>query len=590
MKKPMFLSNMRIKHQLLFIYIFLIFVPISILGLYFISRAKEELLSQYEAQLQLSKNSVNVLLLDITRNNQEIINGLYKDQELLKLLETDLNNKELAQLVLNFNGSEHYDNNTSISSITFYTYNEQLNNFGNFHYIDSTIEEKDWFNKAKNQSSAFYIISPQHNTQTPNPDPELTFIQKITLPHSNSFAIAEIKTSNNFLKSRLKDSSIDIYFNIDGDYFYKDTPRDESFLNNLILDTDFFGIREIDNMEVLYTNYNFSPYLCEDLINVSIIDKQGIIQTNKIATNTYIIVSLVFLLTLILILFFIESFNRRVNILKHEVESVINDSYAPTTQLEGDDELAEVFNDLKTIFINVKKAEEEVLQSKITEQELINKQQQIEFKMLQSQINPHFLYNTLETIRMNALSSGNTDIATSIKLLGKSMRYVLENTIYSTTTLDKELQYVKTYIDIQNIRFDNNITYLLEYPPDLQLKEYQILPLLLQPIVENSILHGFVNTDYLGVVTIKIQLENDNLLFTISDNGVGLDNIEIEKLNISMLTEETVGNSIGIKNINKRLRIYYNSDGLKFDNNNNQFTVKFKIPVQRSNEIEIINL
>ncbi len=581
MRKTSLLSKLRVRSQLLFVYIFLIYVPISILSFFFVTKAKDELLSQYEAQLLLSKNSVSVLLLDITKTNHEIVNDLYHDAELLKILESNLSYNELAQLVINLDVYDRYYNNTSISSITFYTYNKQLDGFGNFTYIDSAIEEEDWFQKAKNQMSAFYIVTPQIHNQAPSP--ELTFIQKIALPQSNSFTIVEIKTSSNFLKSRLKDSSIDIYLKLMDKYFYEDTPRDKNLLDALVLDYDFFGIREVENQDILYTNYDFTPYLSNDQINITIIDKQGILQTNKIANNTMIIVGLVSFLTVILILIFIESFNRRVNILKTEVENAINGGYIQPTQLEGGDELSEVFNDLKTIFLNVKQAEEDVLQSKITEQELINQQQQIEFKMLQSQINPHFLYNTLETIRMNALSSGNTEIATSIKLLGKSMRYVLENTIYNTTTLEKELTYVKTYIDIQNIRFDNNITYNLEYPEELELSNIQILPLLLQPIVENSILHGFVDTDYLGEINISIKLINDNLIFTISDNGVGLDELEIEKLNISISTEETVGESIGIKNINKRLKLYYNSEGLKFHTVNKRFTVNFKIPLQRSN-------
>ncbi len=588
MKKSSLLSRFKIKYQLLFVYIFLIFIPISLISFYLVNKSKEDLLEQYMEQLDLTKNYVNVLLLDITKTNHEIINDLYKDAELSKLLKSNLTYNELSSLILDFDVYEKYNNNTSISSIAFYTYNKQLDGVGNFQYIDSEIEKTDWFFKAKNQMSAFYIITPAIDKISPGP--ELTFVQKIPIPQTNNFAIVQIRTNTNFLKSRLKDYTQDIYLKLNKDYFYKETPRDMTFLNALISKEEFFGIKEVQTQEVLYTNYNVKPYLCEDVINVTIIDTLGLEQTQKVATNTYTVLILIFILTFILILIFIEAFNRRVNILKCEVENAISGDYSPPTHLEGDDELSQVFNDLKTIFINVKEAEEDALQSKINEQKLINEQQKIEFKMLQSQINPHFLYNTLETIRMNALSSGNLEIATSIKLLGKSMRYVLENTIYSTTTLEKELTYVKTYVDIQNIRFDNNITFDLNCSPEIQPKDVQILPLLLQPIIENSILHGFVDTDYRGRIMLKIELTDNYLNFTISDNGIGMSDSSIEALNLSMLYEETIGKSIGIKNINKRLKIYYNSEGLKFSTVNNLFTVSFKIPMQRSNDIEIINL
>lgn len=77
----------------------------------------------------------------------------------------------------------------------------------------------------------------------------------------------------------------------------------------------------------------------------------------------------------------------------------------------------------------------------------------MEFKMLSSQINPHFLYNTLETIRMKAFTAGDREVATAIKLLGKSMRYVLENTGTTVTTLREEIAHVENYMQIQKLRF-----------------------------------------------------------------------------------------------------------------------------------------
>ena len=84
---------------------------------------------------------------------------------------------------------------------------------------------------------------------------------------------------------------------------------------------------------------------------------------------------------------------------------------------------------------------------------MITAQQAMEFKMLASQINPHFLYNALESIRMKAFTVGDREVATAIKLLGKSMRYVLENIGTSFTTLGKELEHVETYLAIQKLRF-----------------------------------------------------------------------------------------------------------------------------------------
>lgn len=111
---------------------------------------------------------------------------------------------------------------------------------------------------------------------------------------------------------------------------------------------------------------------------------------------------------------------------------------------------------------------------------------------------------------MRSLKAGNTDVATAVKLLGKSMRYVLENTATSFSTLAKELDYIQTYLAIQKLRFHDRVNYSLRTPPDMNLSEYQILPLLLQPIVENAILHGLEEVEQNGKIIIHIHIKEKN--------------------------------------------------------------------------------
>lgn len=89
-----------------------------------------------------------------------------------------------------------------------------------------------------------------------------------------------------------------------------------------------------------------------------------------------------------------------------------------------------------------------------------------------------------------SIGSGDRETASAIKLLGKTMHYVLENTGTASTTLDKELDYISSYLAIQKLRFEERFNYTIHVPPELSLSSYKILPLLLQPIVENAILHG----------------------------------------------------------------------------------------------------
>jgi two-component system, sensor histidine kinase YesM len=235
-------------------------------------------------------------------------------------------------------------------------------------------------------------------------------------------------------------------------------------------------------------------------------------------------------------------------------------------KFNGDDELSEVFSDLKVMIQSIKERDARMYDAKIQEQLLKNQQQRMEFKMLVSQINPHFLYNTLETIRMKAFTQGNKDVANAIKLLGKSLHYVLENTGTTTTTLKNELDYIKTYLSIQKLRFEDKVNYTLNIHDHMDLEEYQILPLLLQPIVENSILHGLKDMEENGQIYIDVSMKDDEFLqIDIFDNGLGMGEEALSNLIDTIQTRKknkTV--HIGLYNINQRIKLYYgDSYGMK---------------------------
>ena len=189
-------------------------------------------------------------------------------------------------------------------------------------------------------------------------------------------------------------------------------------------------------------------------------------------------------------------------------------------------------------------------------------QQEMEFKMLASQINPHFLYNTLETIRMKAFTAGDREVATAVKLLGRSMRYVLENVGASVTSLEGEIEHVDIYMMIQQLRFGDRILYEKKVEEGLELSEYQILPLLLQPVVENAFLHGLRDSDREGFIRICAAVRKGALYLTVQDNGAGMKEEELAQLNERMHhPEQSSSESIGLHNICQRIRLCYKEQG-----------------------------
>ena len=192
---------------------------------------------------------------------------------------------------------------------------------------------------------------------------------------------------------------------------------------------------------------------------------------------------------------------------------------------------------------------------------MINSQQKIQFKMLASQINPHFLYNTLETIRMKLICNGDRETANVIKILGKTIRRMLE-VRDETVTLASELEYICYYLEIQRFRFGTRIDYEIKISDDVDTKEYCLLPLLLQPIVENAFIHGLEDKEGGGKITIDIRKKEKVLQILVEDNGKGMAPEKCDSLNSSMKDVEnsSTKNSIGLYNVHQRIILYYGQD------------------------------
>lgn len=199
----------------------------------------------------------------------------------------------------------------------------------------------------------------------------------------------------------------------------------------------------------------------------------------------------------------------------------------------------------------------------------VNKQaatKEAELKALKTQIDSHFLYNTLENIKMMAEIEGNFSISDAVTSLGEMMRYNLKwkNDIVSC---NEEIAHIQNYIEIMNLRLDGLLSLEVDIPP--QLLDQEILKMSLQPIVENAVIHGVrPNIPFQpGIILVKAYVEKDTISIQIIDNGIGMSEEKIRKLNDYINPEfevhETIrkaGNGIGLRNVNERIQLRYGKE------------------------------
>ncbi|MBQ8823267.1 MAG: histidine kinase [Lachnospiraceae bacterium] len=201
------------------------------------------------------------------------------------------------------------------------------------------------------------------------------------------------------------------------------------------------------------------------------------------------------------------------------------------------------------------------------------KQKAYEMKALQSQINPHFLYNSLSLINWKALEAEKEDISQITLALSKFYRTSL-NKGKNTLRIAEEIENVKSYLHIQQVMHDDSFDVEYEFAPEIL--EYEVPNLILQPIVENAIEHGIeLLEDRRGVLTISGYVEGKLVILSVKDNGVGMEPAKVD----AVLTESSKG--YGVRNVNERLKICYGPDyALQISSRIGQGTeVKIRIPI-----------
>ncbi len=223
------------------------------------------------------------------------------------------------------------------------------------------------------------------------------------------------------------------------------------------------------------------------------------------------------------------------------------------TTLDDSPLLSSIFSNLQAVIDRM-----ETLMLRESNAQLMKKQAELD--ILQSQINPHFLYNTLDTIRGQAHIAGQDNIEAMALALSKLFRYSISS--YDTlVSLEEELQAVKNYFLIQNFRFDNK--FIAKYEIDDDTLTHKVPKMLIQPLVENAILHGLEPKLGKGAVIIKAYKTKSRLVINVDDDGVGILPARLTEINDALFSnvqqhiKKNSRTSIGLYNINSRIRMIY---------------------------------
>lgn len=455
-------------------------------------------------------------------------------------------------------------NRNDISSVSIFGLNEHhivSSNKQLKEYIDLT--EKNWYKEALSNPQQS-VLSGSH-VQNIYENEYLWVItlskELLDLQQRDSIGVLSIDLNYKIIDEicneiKLGESGYIYIVDGDGELIYHPKQRlinsgiENEYLEETILHEKGSFIKGKGQDEKLYT-VKLSSYSGWRIVGVS--------YTNEFVENTgklwtyYMIVIIVALAVAIFISNLIaKTISKPVKELKMSMEEIRDRNLDQEVEIKVNNEIGDLSHTFNEMTHEIKT----LIDEKTVEQK---KKRKSELKALQAQINPHFLYNTLDSIIWMAVENKNDEVVEMTSALAKMYRLSISKG-EEMITVDEEMHHIKNYLIIQKFRYGDKMDYSIEFDNDI--RHLKTLKILLQPIIENSIYHGLKNKIGSGHIWIHGYKENRHLVFEVRDDGVGMKPEVLE--NIFNVDSET-GNGVGVKNVNERIKLYFGqSYGLEY--------------------------
>lgn len=340
-------------------------------------------------------------------------------------------------------------------------------------------------------------------------------------------------------------------------------------------DISYYTIK--DENGKFYTVVCYKSNLKGWYIAQSTSNEQFIVKRNIYLPLILIIILLLFSLGTVLTYTFNRMINKPISKINKKILEISSGDFSKNIAIESEDEIGTIGKGINILSQDVL----ELIESKIADEK---QKKDLEFRMLQNQINPHFLYNTLNSIKWMATIQNASGIPEMTTSLARLLRNIAKGTS-ELIPIREEVELLKDYITIQQYRYGGSLTVNYNIASD-DLYECNIIKFTLQPIVENAIFHGIEPKGTEGIIDINIEnAHNNKIKIEIIDNGVGIPEEKISKLIIDKeTTSKTSFNNIGISNVHERIKLTFGSEyGVSIDSKLNEYTkIIIIIPYQKS--------
>ncbi|MEK5179201.1 sensor histidine kinase [Paenibacillus odorifer] len=297
-----------------------------------------------------------------------------------------------------------------------------------------------------------------------------------------------------------------------------------------------------------YINFVTSPYSNWKVIQY--IDEKEMTKQASFLGKIILTLALLSLVTALLFMYILsERVTKPIILLSRKVKLVGMGNFDVDLYSNRQDEFGVLYNGIRKMVKD--------LQNYIERSSMAKAQQKVaQYGALKSQINPHFLANVLESIQMKAIINGQREIGEMVGIVGRLFRIHVQ-TGKITVTLREELEHVRLYVKIQQLRFGDKLQYMEQLDPQCEI--VKVMHFSLQPIVENAIVHGLESRSEPGLLEVSSVISGDDMLIIVKDNGIGIEEEKLKQLRfrLSQPSDTLDEEHIGIKNVHDRIQFHF---------------------------------
>ncbi|WP_240416058.1 cache domain-containing sensor histidine kinase [Paenibacillus periandrae] len=568
-KAVLFIRNMKFHNKLMVGYLLAGVVPLVVVSAIIyqhwvagLEDSSQELVSLYTSQIEVSLNNFTKEYDKITKSVLVDNDIIFKPGDERKLtMDEFIIQKVIVQKLL----MKVALLKPEIVNVMLISHDNSIYEYGNTTSMVNLRElvTREWYKRLQSSDNTFFITGLHDRTYYEDKGQGvLVTIGRVLLNYDGTYAglllididpYTLLPLANDFLKAQDKYGiSVNISDKSGEIVYHSDAASGKQSWKEIMESGKEYNSDSSSDDRIVLTGQTELGNL---IIKTEISRDKLLKKISRMKVVTVMVIVITSLVTVIISITLSYTITKPIKALRRSMKQAETGEYKPIDSEQSNDEIGCLVNSYNKMITTIRTLIEEVYIAEI-------KRRHTKFIALQNQINPHMLYNTLESIRMKALVNEDDETADMIMILGKMFRLALGKEGRRHSIKD-EVEYTLNYLKLQNIRFDDKFCLDIRIPEEMQ--RCSIIPIVFQPIVENSVNHGF--QDYNRMMNIVIEgrwTDEGWILIRISDDGLGISDEKYEGLS-RILEEaemdkyklESEEKGLGLKNIAERIKIHY---------------------------------